>query len=99
MLGALGSIPSTDKKKKKKDFLSFFPLAEVEGRKWQKERWACWITLEEEFSCISQCPSRKQMAHSSRVIKGEFTKATIYKGLSGVMGGLHRLVKRLTVGP
>lgn len=51
----------------------------------------CWITLGEEFSCISQCPSRKQMAPSNTVIKGEFNKATIYKGLSGVMGGLQRL--------
>ena len=66
-------------------------MAEAEGRKWQKERWVCWITLEEEFSCISQCPSRKQMAHSSRVIKEEFNKVTIYKGLSGVIGGLQRL--------
>lgn len=31
------------------------------------------------------------MAHTNRVIKGEFNKVTIYKGLSGVIGGLQRL--------
>lgn len=33
------------------------------------------------------------MAHSNRVIRGEFNKTTIYKGLGGVTGGLQRTAR------
>lgn len=33
------------------------------------------------------------MAHSNRVIRGEFNKTTIYKGLGGVTGGRERMAR------
>lgn len=78
---------------------SFFLFFFFFGWDRQEEGWECWTASERDFSsCTSQGPSRKQMAHSGRVIKENLIKWLFTKFWAGLREAYRGWLRRSMVG-